>query len=213
VGVRLKLQNVFRVATTAGGSIETEQPPGYDGGLSFGIGPAFSLDTRDNPLNPQRGSYLSLSGLGFGRYLGSDFGFTRSEIDLRKYLRPWQKHVLALQAYALLQTGTPPLRLLALVGGDQIMRGYYQGRYRDQNLMAVQAEYRLPLIWRFGLTAFVGAGEVWRWGTPYQTQVFKYTTGGGVRFLMDKKDKVNLRIDFAVGNHTTGFYVAFGEAF
>ncbi|MBK9450947.1 MAG: BamA/TamA family outer membrane protein [Bacteroidetes bacterium] len=213
LGMRLKMQNVFKVVPDSGGSIETLQPPGYDGGFSMGIGPAFSLDTRDNPLNPKKGIYLSLSSLGFGRFVGSEFGFTRTEVDLRKYLRPFPRHVLAVQCYTLLQTGTPPLRLLGLVGSDREMRGYYQGRYRDQNLLAFQAEYRMPLFWRFGLTAFVGAGEVWNWNNPYQMEVFKFTTGGGLRFLMDKKDNVNLRLDFAVGNGTTGFYVAFGEAF
>ncbi len=213
VGLRAKLQNVFKIVADSGGLIETLHPAGYDGGLSLGIGPAFSLDTRDNPLNTRRGTYLSVSSLGFGRYIGSQFGFTRTELDLRKYLRPTPKHVLALQGYALLQTGTPPLRLLGLMGSDREMRGYYQGRYRDQNYMALQAEYRLPLFWRLGMTAFVGAGEVWNWQQRYQMQVFKYTTGAGIRFLMDKKDNVNLRIDFAVGNHTTGFYFAFGESF
>ncbi len=213
VGLRAKLQNVFKVVADSGGLIETARPVGYDGGLSVGIGPAFSLDTRDNPLNARKGSYLSVSGLGFGRFVGSDYAFTRTEVDLRTYLRPVRRHVLALQAYALLQTGAPPLRLLGLMGSDREMRGYYQGRYREQNYAAVQAEYRLPLFWRLGFTAFVGAGEVWNWQQRYQMQVFKYTTGAGLRLLFDKKDNVNLRMDFAIGNHTTGFYVAFGEAF
>lgn len=213
LGLRAKVQNVFRIVPDSGGLIETLRPPGAEGGFASGIGPAFSADTRDNPLNPQRGIYFSLSTLGFSPLTGSSFSFTRTEADLRKYLRPFQKHVLALQAYALIQSGAPPLRLLGLMGSDREMRGYYQGRYREQNYLALQAEYRLPLFWRIGLTAFAGAGEVWNWKQPYQLEVFKFTTGGGIRFLMDKKDQVNLRLDFAVGNHTTGFYIAFGEAF
>ncbi|MFN8393411.1 MAG: BamA/TamA family outer membrane protein [Bacteroidia bacterium] len=213
LGLRLKLQNVFRVVADSGGLIETLQPPGYDGGLSLGVGPAFSWDTRDNPLNAKKGGYLAVSSLGFGRFIGSDFAFTRTEVDARKYLRTWPRHVLALQGYALLQTGAPPLRLLGLMGSDREMRGYYQGRYREQNYAAVQAEYRMPIWWRFGLAAWIGAGEVWNWNAPYKMERFKYTAGGGLRFLMDKKDNVNLRLDFGVGNGTTGFYVAFGEAF
>lgn len=213
LGLRLKLQNVFRVVADSGGLIETLRPPGHDGGLSLGIGPAFSWDTRDNPLNAKTGGYLAVSSLGFGRFVGSDFAFTRTEVDARKYIRTWPRHVLALQGYALLQTGAPPLRLLGLMGSDREMRGYYQGRYREQNYAAFQAEYRMPIWWRFGLAAWVGAGEVWNWNQPYRMDVFKYTAGGGLRFLMDKKDNVNLRLDFGVGNGTTGFYVAFGEAF
>lgn len=213
LGLRFKLQNVFRVVADSTGLIASLRPPGYEGGLSAGIGPAFSYDTRDNPLNAKKGTFVSLSSLGFGRFIGSDFAFTRSEADVRTYLHPFKKHVLALQGYVLLQTGQPPLRLLGLVGSDREMRGYYQGRYREQNYCAFQAEYRLPLFWRVGMTAFSGAGEVWNWNQPYKMEVFKFTTGGGLRFLMDKNDNVNLRLDFAMGNHTTGFYVAFGEAF
>lgn len=213
LGMRAQMQHVFRVVADSGGLIATLKPPGYAGGFSMGLGPAFSWDTRDNPLNPRKGTYLSLSALGFGKFVGSQFAFTRTEADFRQFLRPFPKHVLALQYYALLQTGTPPFRLLALLGSDREMRGYYQGRYREQNLMAFQAEYRLPLFWRIGLTAFAGAGEVWNWNQPYRMEVFKFTTGGGLRFLMDKKDNVNLRIDYAIGNGTTGFYFAFGEAF
>lgn len=213
LGMRVKLQHVLDVEPTAGGLIETQRPAGHDGGLAWGLGPAFSRDTRDNPLNPKRGMYLSLSTLGFSKAIGSKYRFTRTEVDWRTYLRPTPKHVLAFQGYSLLQTGTPPLRLLGLMGSDRDMRGYYQGRYRDQNYLALQAEYRLPLFWRFGLTAFVGAGEVWNWQETYRLQVLKYTTGAGIRFLMDRKDNVNLRFDFALGNRTKGFYVAFGEAF
>lgn len=212
-GMRLKLQQVFHVEVDSGGLLDTQQPAGVDGGLAWGIGPAISFDTRDNPLNALRGIYLSLSSLGFGKMIGSDFSFTRTEAEVRKYIRTFPRHVLALHGYTMIQTGEQPFRRLGLVGGEQVMRGYYQGRYRDQNYLALQAEYRMPLFWRFGLAVFAGAGEVWNWSEPYQMQVFKYTSGAGIRFLMDKKDNVNLRLDFAVGNRTTGFYVAFGEAF
>jgi hypothetical protein len=36
----------------------------------------------------------------------------------------------------------------------------------------------------------------------------------GIRFLADRKEKINLRIDYAAGiQGQRGFYFAFGEAF
>jgi Omp85 superfamily domain len=212
-GLRLKMQNVFKVVADSGGLLESTMPPGYAGGFSFGAGPAFTVDTRDNPLNAKKGIYFSLSTLGFGKFIGSDFSFSRTELELRKFISIGKKHTLAFQGIALLQTGEPPFRLLGLVGSEREMRGYYQGRYRDQNLFTIQAEYRLPIFWRIGATFFAGSTEVWNWNEPYRLDVFKYTAGAGVRFLMDKTDNINLRLDFALGNHSSGFYVAFGEAF
>jgi hypothetical protein len=40
------------------------------------------------------------------------------------------------------------------LGNDQMMRGYYSGRYRDENLMAAQAEIRYRFMNRFGIVAF-----------------------------------------------------------
>jgi hypothetical protein len=42
----------------------------------------------------------------------------------------------------------------------------------------------------------------------------KYNYGGGIRFLMDKEEHTNLRLDYAVGQDgNKGFYVVFGESF
>ena len=49
------------------------------------------------------------------------------------------------------------------MGGEQLMRGYYLGRYRDNNLVAGQVEYRFlpfPFSKRLGAAAFLGAGTV-----------------------------------------------------
>ena len=32
----------------------------------------------------------------------------------------------------------------------QKMRGYFEGTYRDENLLMIQSEYRFPLFWRLG---------------------------------------------------------------
>jgi len=38
--------------------------------------------------------------------------------------------------------------------------------------------------------------------------------GIGLRFLMDKKDNINLRLDYVIGSqNNSGFYVSFGESF
>ena len=101
---------------------------------------------------------------------------------------------------------------LSPLGGDSLMRGYYAGRFRDKVLLAGQAEYRLPLWWRFGLVGFVGAGGVADRVGILSTSAFKLTYGFGLRFRLNREGE-NLRIDFGYGKGTSGLYFTAGEAF
>ena len=94
------------------------------------------------------------------------------------------------------------------------MRGYYQGRYRDNRFGAAQGEYRLT-IWKWiGATAFGGIGRVaGNMPDSESESILHPTYGAGLRIRIDKKENVNLRFDYARGDHSDGFYVAFGEAF
>lgn len=211
-GGRFTYQNMYGVAPKQGGILENTPVQGAKGATSVGVGPAYLYDSRLNALNPQQGAYLSLSTQYFGKTFGSSVDFSRLEVDARKYYK-LKSTVLALQAYGILQGGNPPFRMMGLMGSDRDMRGYYQGRYRDNNYVALQAEWRVPVKWGIGFALFAGAGEVYNWDNPYTLDVLKYTTGGGLRIAMDKEKSVNLRIDYAVGHNTSGFYIAFGEAF
>jgi outer membrane protein assembly factor BamA len=212
VGLRFRYQNMYGVSPKQGGMLENVPVHGATGAISSGIGPAYLYDSRLNSLNPQQGAYLSASTLYFGKTFGGNAEFSRFEADARKYFKI-KNTILALQAYGILQGGNPPFRMMGLMGSERDMRGYYQGRYRDNNYVSFQAEWRVPVKWGIGFAVFAGAGEVYNWNTAYNMQVFKYTTGGGLRIAMDKEKSVNLRIDYAVGHNTSGFYIAFGEAF
>ena len=107
-----------------------------------------------------------------------------------------------------------PLRNTAALGGANSMRGIYSGRYRDKNQLVMQAEYRLPIAGRFGAVAFAGAGDVSRTATGYSFNTLKYSYGAGVRFAVDKKEKLNIRLDYGMaGPGNSGVYFQLGEAF
>jgi hypothetical protein len=94
------------------------------------------------------------------------------------------------------------------------MRGYYLGRYRDKNMIAIQAEYRwLPAIWRFGIVGFAGFGDVADKISRFDFGGFEYSYGFGLRFLLNPEQKINLRLDFGFGKGTSGIYFTAGEAF
>ncbi len=93
------------------------------------------------------------------------------------------------------------------------MRGYYSGRYQDKYLLAMQVEYRLPVWRRFGMVAFVGIGDVSKSLETFRLDQIKYSYGFGFRFKIAPKEGTNLRLDFAWGKGTSGFYFTAGEAF
>jgi hypothetical protein len=120
---------------------------------------------------------------------------------------------VALQALAVASSGQPPFDQYPQLGGESLLRGYFQGRYRDRSLLAFQGEYRLPLFWKFGLAGFAGIGQVAPDFGGFGLDRFWVAGGAGLRFLLAKREGLNIRMDFAFGEGSSGFYLSFGEAF
>jgi len=206
VNVTDALENPFLADTTL---------IGRNGGTSSGIGIGWTWDTRDHTFFPNRGHLQQLKAVFFFPEIGSDFGFSTIEADFRFYWQlGGQDHVLALQAYGSFATGSPPFYRLPALGGQNRMRGYYYGRYRDEGLVTAQLEYRMYVWRRVGIVAFAGAGDVF--GSAQSDAAFrefKQTIGFGLRYKFNVAEKVNLRADFGFGRHTSGVYFGLEEAF
>ncbi len=214
VGVFVQGQRMWDVAFPENTGFSSEGITGFDGGISSGGGYALRWDNRDGVLNATEGWLAQWQHTVFDDLTGSEFEFQRMRLDIRKFQRITKSSVLAFQGLAQFHTNEPPMRMLALLGGDQIMRGYYIGQYRDRQLGAVQAEWRQQLFWRVGVVGFAGVGKVGRRVGNLTPTNLKPSYGGGLRFRVDDEDNINMRFDFAAGSDgSTGFYVAFGEAF
>ncbi len=99
------------------------------------------------------------------------------------------------------------------IGGESLLRGYYDGRYRDRTMAAVQAEYRFPIAWRFGGAVFAGAGQVAEAPLDLSVDSLKVAGGAGLRFLVVENPHVNIRMDFGQSLAGSGFYLQITEAF
>jgi outer membrane translocation and assembly module TamA len=190
---------------------------GFAGSRTVGLGFNFMYDNRSNFLNPRRGYYLELSRIVYSPVLGSQHRFSAFQLDGRMYMRPFaQKQTLALQYLYVAVSGQPPFNQMALLGSDQIMRGYYNGRYRDLRYMALQAEYRFlpfPFSERLGGTVFVSAGDVASRLHRLNPLNFKVAGGLGARYLLLKPKDFFVRLDMAITHEQIGWYVFLGEAF
>ncbi|NIN72201.1 MAG: BamA/TamA family outer membrane protein [Gemmatimonadetes bacterium] len=213
-GVGYQFEHGELVETEAGGMLDQGDILGSAGGIVSGPTLLASWDTRDNIFSASSGQHHQLSVELNGGAIGSEYDFGRYILDLRGYISTLPNHVLALQGYFGFESGDPPFQHLFLFGGQDLMRGYYLGRFRDKNMIALQAEYRIaPIWWRVGAVVFGGIGDVAAEPSGFELGDFKYSIGGGLRFLLIRAERIALRFDFGFGNGDSGFYITLGEAF
>lgn len=187
---------------------------GINGGKIGGLGLTWNYDNRDNISFPAKGGFYKISGIFYGRDLGSEYTYNRYKLDIRQYVAPYKDHILAFQFYADLNAMKPPWFAMPALGGATRMRGYFEGRYRDNGYITWQAEYRKIVWWRIGVTAFYASGDVFSHWSNLKFSELKQSYGFGLRFVFDPKEKINLRADFGkTMNGDTGVYFSMDEAF
>jgi len=199
--------------TEPGGILDAGFIPGSQGGVISGVGASINWDTRDNIIYPTRGSYHTVTVRVYGSALGSDYDFAKYFFDLRHYIPIGGAFVFAVQGLFDASSGVVPFQKLAALGGQNVLRGYYQGRYRDMYGVVGQVELRAQLFWRVGAAVFAGAGNVAPRLNDFDKEYIRYSTGFGLRYTFDKDEHLNLRLDFGYGEDSSGMYITALEAF
>lgn len=197
------------------GILVTEQPIGTRANSSVGLDFGLLYDNRNNLMSTTTGVLAEFRHQIYDKSLGSDYDYSLSILDFRTYITPFEnrKDIFAWQLYTYFSSGDVPFNELALLGGDMIMRGYYEGRYREQQLLSTQVEYRMPIWKKLSGVAFAGLGEVAPDFKSFALDEFKYSLGGGLRYSLLPGESLNIRIDYAIGKDTQNFYINLSEAF
>jgi hypothetical protein len=213
-GIPIEVADYFNIKPDSNSFLIRDSVAGLNGGFTLGTGLNAAYDTRDNRYNSYKGAYILAIVFWHPSFLGNAYQYTRFDLDARKFFNPWLNHVIAIQATTTYTSGDVPFYDLAQLGGDNKMRGYYLGAYRDKVLIDGQVEYRAP-IWKiFGATAWLGAGRVAPSYSGMSLDGIKYSYGFGIRIKVDSKHNTNLRFDFGFGgNGIKGTYINFAEAF
>ena len=183
------------------------------GSLSSGAGFIIEYDDRDNVFFPTKGQDIELSNCLYNNIFGSQYNFSNITVDARKYIGLWKQNVLAIQGFVNINSGNIPFRMLGTLGSDSYMRGYYNGRFRDNCAMAFQTELRKTIWGPVSIVAFGGFGTV----SPTAgglTSNIKPNYGAGLRIMAIPREKMNIRADYGMGiDGVNAFYLTMGEAF
>lgn len=189
---------------------------GAMGSNNLGIGLGLLYNNIHNAMNPREGLYSEWAFMNYNTAAGSDYNMTTYVIDNRIYRPVKENTVFAAQVYGQFTSGNAPFNMLALMGGESLMRGYYLGRYRDKNLLAGQVEYRiLPFEFskRWGASVFLAAGQVYGDEYGFNWDQFLPTGGAGIRYLIFPEKDIYTRIDVSFTEEGRGVYFFIGEAF
>lgn len=191
-----------------------------DGGRVLFLGLSQIIDSRNSNTYTTKGTYLKLHySYAPGLFGGDNFEGSLLKIDLRSFKSLNSKTTIGINGiYQSLRGADTPFYLLPQMGNDEIMRGYYTGRYRDENLFALQAEIRLRFHPRFGVVGFAGTGTVFGSG-DFNILGLKPDIGAGFRYFFDIERGLSIRMDYGIGEkrpgekRQSGFYLSLGESF
>ena len=188
-----------------------------DSYLSSGLGLSLSYDTRDVTVNARDGRLIEFHTTHYLEELGSDNRFDLYSLDYRDYFQLFRPGTtLAIRAYGQFGDGDIPWSMLPSVGGSRSLRGYEQGRFRDRTVVMGIAEYRHQFLRRskelspHGLVLWVGYGLL---GEDINDLSGNGLPNVGIGYRFELQERMNLRIDFGVGDDDQGVYLSIHEAF
>ncbi|MBD3367179.1 MAG: BamA/TamA family outer membrane protein [Candidatus Eisenbacteria bacterium] len=211
-GLRTDVSGTDIADVESGGLLDDGAVEGFDGGTVFGAGPVLIWDSRDNAVFPTAGAFIEIDFLVYDRRTWSDYDFTRLEVDGRRFASAAGQHVFGLRGYVEIVDGDVPFFALPRLGGVRLMRGYREGRFRDNCCAAVQFEYRPPLPGRFRGAVFGSVGAVASSLDGLGRERLELAGGAGLRYRINDAG-LHIRADYALGREGGGFYLTIGEAF
>lgn len=157
---------------------------------------AVDADTRDVPGNPSRGGRYRLSLAAFHDQSFARYSFRRVEADAAQYVS-LGRSVVALHARLDVSHDKRqdiPFYLLPSLGGENSLRGYADYRFRDRDLLMVNAEYRWPIFGMADLAVFYDAGSV---GAHTRSLTQHMHTDYGVGMRVHSATHTLVRLDVA----------------
>jgi outer membrane protein assembly factor BamA len=192
-------------------------------GKTSGPGIVLLYDTRDNIYYPSSGHYLEIVAHDQSARWGSEFNFMRYRLDYRTFFAAGNSNTIGLHLFADYTDGEVPFNQLPGIGAGRRGRGFYEGRFRDNSIWLMEAEFRHVLSERWATAVFMNYAILGKNPASVSFSRDHAGAGVGIRYAFDKQNKTNLRLDIAFplggGEYVTApdgvmkIYLAVNEAF
>jgi outer membrane protein assembly factor BamA len=174
------------------------------------------IDYRDNRGNPNRGGFYRVSVGTWEDVTLEAFDHHRLDAEASQFFPVSPKQVVAVHvglSYVNNESGDRvPFYFLPHVGGSDTVRGFREYRFRDENVLFMNLEYRLKVHRFVHIAPFFDAGEVradWEDIGPGDLK-----TSYGIGFRGGTEEKTFIRLDIGTGgDEGTRIFFKFGPSF
>ncbi|SDA81889.1 hypothetical protein SAMN03080617_02523 [Algoriphagus alkaliphilus] len=190
-----------------------------------GIGLNMVMENRDIAVSPYEKNFAWVQYKINPSFLGSDQPSSLLMLDYRHYINLSERrkrNLIALWGFGnFVVSGNVPYMILPSITWDMFGRsgrGYAQGRFRGENMVYSEAEWRFPLQQNketFGGTVFVNAAS-FSSKTSNESLFNKINPGYGMglRVMINKKNRTTIAADYGFGQKgNSGFYLNINETF
>jgi outer membrane protein assembly factor BamA len=192
--------------------------PGLQQRLTYTtVSAGVAFDYRDVPGNPRSGGRYAIDVTRYTAPSAQLHSFTRVDTELEQHVPFWRRQrLITLRAIASATVADRghevPFYLQPTLGGSRVLRGFVSDRFRDRNVVAVQAEYAWDLLPFLSAVAFAEAGTAAARWSDLGTRQLEKDYGLGFRFGSART--VAFRTDVALGSgEGTRLTMRFNHAF
>lgn len=213
VGLRYAFDRYKNLMFQNGGALEDSMILGTMGGINSSIGIGFISDRRDHQFYPRSGTYTEINVDVDHRLTGSHYQCIKMSFNFTYYLSLGDKSVVAANFNSRNAAGEIPFYGLSQIGGTKRLRGQFEGQQRDVNAIQSQIEYRQEFLKNWGFTVFGGTGMAYQTFNQLTSNQLNFGYGAGLRYKLDKKEHVNIRLDVGFGGGRVLPYFTISEAF
>ena len=196
---------------------EPAQAPGIDHQADFlRYGGFLQFDYRDRPGGPRRGGNYFVQFSRFEDRTRSLHHFDRIDVELQQYVPLFnERRVIALRAKTTLTETQPgqsvPFYMQPILGGSESLRGYRPYRFRDNNLLLFNVEYRYEVFSGLDMALFADAGKVVPRRGLINFKNLESSVGFGMRFNV--RNNVFMRLDVGFSQEGFQVWVKFNNVF
>ncbi|ANE53390.1 hypothetical protein SY85_08980 [Flavisolibacter tropicus] len=184
----------------------------------------FLYDSRDNQVNAYKGLYANINYRINLESMGSTHNSTMLLTEYRGFFAldaPRYRHILGFWLYGkFTPSGNAPYLALPALGYDQQQRtgrGYRYGRFRGEDMLYGESEYRFPISPNTGILGgvvfFNATTTSDRANNVQLLDKWRAGYGGGLRVMLDKASRTRLSVEAGLSPGSFGFYLAALETF